>query len=139
MNFVKISFLFSILIIVIKGVEECLFTEEETTPTTTVNLNLCQYITGVKLNTIAQAKLITIGNFNFTSTDDCCIRCNLNPICDYFFELQYQGGLKSNCAMYYFTDHSLAFIKKLKNGDYNDKKNFNLRFTSGYTNRFFGY
>ena len=89
------------------------------------------------MNPIAQAKLIPIGNYNYSNTDDCCIKCNLNPICDYFFELQIQGT--SNCAMFHFTDHSSMFIKKLKNGDYYDKKSFNLRFTSGYTNRFFGF
>jgi hypothetical protein len=109
---------------------------------TTTGVTLCQYNTGTKLNSRAQAKLIPIGNFNYTAkgtnADDCCIQCNLNPDCDYIFELQYQGKHLSNCAMYHFTDNSLTFIKKLKNGDYYDKKSYNTGFTIGYTNRFFG-
>ena len=151
MNFIKI--LFFILFIEISA-DECDFSEIETTTTTTTTssttttiiqttalLNLCQYITGLKLNSIAQAKLISIGNFNLsiTSTDDCCIKCNLNPNCDYFFEVQHLGTFKSNCAIYHFTNRSSVFIKLLKNGDYYDKNSFSLRFTSGFTNRFFGY
>ena len=111
-------------------------------PQTTAGLTLCQYNTGTKLNSIAQAELISIGNYNFTAkgtdADDCCIQCNLNPDCDYIFELQYHGGKLSNCAMYHFKDHSSTFIKKLKNGDYYDKRSFNTGFTIGYTNRYLG-
>ena len=98
--------------------------------TSTMNINyLCQFNTGVRLNSTALSQLVQLGSFNFTNVgtnaDECCLFCNTHSNCDYAFETESIDG-SSHCEYYHWripeslTEDELVY--QIKQGDWYERK-----------------
>lgn len=100
------------------------------------NNQVCQCNTGVRLNATAIELLTFLNSFNYTNlslnsdSDECCIRCNIDPLCDYAFELIYSNGI-SNCAYYKWNLPpgltSIDLAKQVKQGQWYQAKRFSIQ------------
>ena len=103
--------------------------------TTTENVDfLCQFNTGVRLNSTALGQLSFLGSFTYTSigtnADECCITCNRNADCDYAFQKENARTGVSNCSLYHWnipddiTHSDLAY--QIKQGDWYDGRPYSI-------------
>ena len=99
-------------------------------PTTTMDINyLCQFNTGVRLNSTALGQLVRLGSFNYTNVgtnaDECCLVCNTKNNCDYAFETQNVDG-STRCDYYHWNIPSSLtedeLIYQIKQGDWYERK-----------------